>query len=353
MRIPPPITVTRPAGEIQVLAETYKQEQVPRVKKRMEFVLNRCDFIPVSETARVGRNGRNTPTRWVNRFNAEGIGGLYDRPRPGPTPKLPRDQVDQVVLSPPSGEGFKQELWTPVLLWHALKDNYGVEYSKGHLSRILRHLLDYRRIVPRTESISADPVKQAAWRETEGTDLVDNHYDNLWLEDETTCRVATIVKKVLAKKGSKPVMRVKVGAYSQKVNVFISWHPKTRRCVVNFEDSLDKVPTKRHLRQVRKAHGKGRIYMLWDGTGAHGDASVLRYGTKAGIHFRRFPTHSPKMNPVEYINRQLKEFLSRKIFANREELLAEVKRFFQEHQYRFTIDVTSLIGPIPAGSDAP
>jgi len=311
----------------------------------MEFVLDRCDLLPVGDTAHVERTGRNTPTRWVKRFNAEGIAGFYDRPRPGPSPKMPHDQIDQVLLSPPSGENFKQEAWTNLLLWHALKDNYGVEYSKGHLSRVVKQL-EYRHIVPRTESVAADPDKQAAWRETEGANLLDNHYDSLWVEDETTARVATIVRKVLAKKGTKPVVRVKVGAYSKKVNVFISWRPKTLRVVVTLEDSLDKVPTKRHLRMVRKAHGKGPIHMLWDGTGAHLETSVLLHGKKAGIHFHRFPTHSPKMSPVEEINRQLKKFLSLKIFADREELLAEIKSFFRDHHYKFTIKLDSLIGPL-------
>jgi len=160
------------------------------------------------------------------------------------------------------------------------------------------------------------------------------------------------VKKVLAKRESKPVLRVKLGAYDQKVNVFISWRPKTHQIVVTLEDSLDAVPTKRHLRQVRKAHGKGPQELLWDGTGAHLEASVRHHGIKAGIHFHRFPTHSPKMNPVEQINKHLKEFLSLRIFATREDLVAAITQFFRDHHYKFTFDLTSFIGPQPITGDA-
>lgn len=130
-----------------------------------------------------------------------------------------------------------------------------------------------------------------------------HHYDTLYVEDETTARVATRVKRVLAKRGSKPVVWVKVGAYDQKVNMFISWRAKTGRVVVSLEDGLDAGPTKRHLRKLKRAHGKGKLHVRWDGTGTHSVPSVLRLGEKEGIHFHRFPPYPPKMSPVEYINK--------------------------------------------------
>ncbi len=347
--IPPAIKVTRTADEIQALAEAYAHEKNAHVKKRMEFVLNRSDGLPVSQVAQVERVSRNTPTNWVKRFNAGGIAGLRDRPRPGAAPKMSKGTIDKVLLAPPRSLGYKQEAWTLVLLWHALLDTCRVFYSKARLS-VITHLLDYRRIVPRTESTAASHEKQRAWRETEGARLLRDHLERLWVQDETTARVATKIRKVLAKKGQKPVVRVKVGGYDQKVNVFISWHAKTGRVVVTYEDSLEAGPTRRHLRRLKKVAGKGPVHVLWDGNGNHAAAEVLRYAEKAGIHFHRFPTHSPRMSPVEEINRQLKAFLSLKIYAGREEVLAEIKRFFREHRYRFTLDLAAYIGPQPAGA---
>jgi transposase len=344
--IPPAIKVTRPAEEIQALAEAYAREKDSRVKKRMEHVLNRCDGLPVIQAAKVERVSRNTPTNWVRRFNAGGIAGLVDRPRPGPAPKMSHGAIDKVVLSPPKAFGYMQEAWTLTLLWHAIMDVCRVFYSKSRLCVIL-NLLDYRRIVPRTESAAASHQKQRAWRETEGARILRDYLDCLWVQDETTARVATKVRKVLAKKGQKPVVHVKVGAYDQKVNVFISWYAKTGRVVVTYEDSLEAGPTKHHLRKVKKLAGKGRVHVLWDGNGNHVAIDVLRYAEKAGIHFHRFPTHSPRMSPVEEVNRQLKAYLSLKIFANREALLAEIKRFFRDHHHRFTLDLAAYIGPQP------
>ena len=327
---------------MQALADAYTRERNPRVKKRIEFVLDRGDRLPVGETATVERVSRNTPTHWVRRFNAEGLRGLHDRPRRGRVPKLPHDRIDQVLSLPPRAAGFRQEAWTPKLLWHALRNRHGVSYSKGHLSYLTKKL-GYRRIVPRTQGVNADPDAQVVWRFTEGNTLLRDHADHLWVEDETTARVGTIVKKVLARRGSKPVVRVKVGTYAQKVNVFISWRAKTNQVVVSLEDSLDSVPTKRHLSKLKRVHGKGPLHLLWDGTGSHRDAGVRHFSAKAGIHFHRFPTHSPKMNPVEQINKELKVFLALTLFDDREELVAEIRHFFREHRYKFAFNLAAFI----------
>jgi transposase len=348
---PPPILVTRSEAEIKALAVARKTEPDPRIRLRMTLVLARCNGIPVGTTAGVEQVSRNTPALWVKRFNEDGLAGFYDRPRWIPPRKIPYGFIRQVLASPPRIEGYKHEGWTPKLLWHALKDHYATTYSKGHLSRILRQLND-RLIVPRTEHISANPVKQEEWKVTEGTPILRDHFDALYVEDETTARVGTIVKKVLAERGSKPVVRVKVGKYDQKVNVFISWRAKTGRVVVSLEDGLDAVPTKQHLRMLKRRHGKGPVHVLWDGSGAHLVPDVLRQAKKAGIHVHRFPPHSPKMNPVEYINKQLKRFLSLTIFADREELLAAIKQFFREHHYKFAYDLADFIAPKSVPIDA-
>ncbi len=53
---------------------------------------------------------------------------------------IPYGPVEQVLRCPPSARGLKLEAWTPVLRWHAFQDNYGVLFSKGHLSHLLRLL---------------------------------------------------------------------------------------------------------------------------------------------------------------------------------------------------------------------
>ena len=90
-------------------------------------------------------------------------------------------------------------------------------------------------------------------------------------------------------------------------------------------------------------HGKGRIDLLWDGSGAHHAQNVKKCGNKKGFHLTFFPPYSPKMNPVEEINRQLKQYLALKLFSSREALVQEITQFFQDHRYQFLLDVKKYL----------
>ena len=166
--------------------------------------------------------------------------------------------------------------------------------------------------------------------------------DDLWVEDETTARVGTIIKKVLAPQGTRPVIRVIVGKYTKRINVFISLS-RTGRVVVTIVVGLDAAATKKHLLEVRKVNGPGTIRMLWDGSGAHHAASVKQYCTTKDIKLDYFPTHSPETNPVEEINRQLKKFLATQLFWTVQDLKKAVKKFFEERGYHFDLSIEEYI----------
>lgn len=165
----------------------------------------------------------------------------------------------------------------------------------------------------------------------------------LWIEDETTARVATRCRRVLAPRGSRPVIRTRVGDYDQRINVFISL-PREGPVVVTLTQGLDATVTKRHLRAVRRANGPGRIQLLWDGAGNHRDEEVLARCKKWGIHPLYFPPHAPELNPVEEINRQLKDFLANHLFWSIEELEQVIIQFFEERDYCFALQIEHYIG---------
>jgi transposase len=50
-----------------------------------------------SLAAQAGGMDRQTLRDWVHRYNADGLAGLVDRPRPGPTPRLSEAQMAEVA----------------------------------------------------------------------------------------------------------------------------------------------------------------------------------------------------------------------------------------------------------------
>jgi transposase len=80
--------------------------------------------------------------RWFDRFEGEPISqAVRDRQRSGRPSKL--DDADQAefqeaVQNPPSKADYDQPAWTTELAQQFLKDEFGVEYSRHHVQRLLK-----------------------------------------------------------------------------------------------------------------------------------------------------------------------------------------------------------------------
>ncbi|MFC6906487.1 helix-turn-helix domain-containing protein [Halalkalicoccus tibetensis] len=88
---------------------------------------------------------RSTLYYWLDRFEERGIdGALADEPRPGRPPKLDEDARDGLnadLDAQPAEFGYEAAGWTPDLVRRHLEREYGVEYSTGHVRRLLREEL--------------------------------------------------------------------------------------------------------------------------------------------------------------------------------------------------------------------
>jgi len=110
-----------------------------------------------------------TIRNWLDRFDEEPIEQApYDAPRSGRPPKLDAEQREQVfaqLQQPPTELGYEQQAWSPTLLLHHVKEEYGVEYSEGHARKLLgKAELSYRTARPRNHE--ADPDKEAEFQQT-------------------------------------------------------------------------------------------------------------------------------------------------------------------------------------------
>ena len=110
-----------------------------------------------------------TIRNWLDRFEEEPIEQApYDEPRPGRPSKLDDDEREQLfedLQNPPTELGYEQQAWSPKLLLAHVKDEYDVEYSKGHARKLLAKAeLSCRTARPRNHK--ADPEKKVEFQET-------------------------------------------------------------------------------------------------------------------------------------------------------------------------------------------
>ena len=73
--------------EVSSLEESYRVSNDADVRTRCQIILLSNEGRSTSEIARLVRFSEDTVLYWVDRFEAEGLPGLEDRPRSGRPPK--------------------------------------------------------------------------------------------------------------------------------------------------------------------------------------------------------------------------------------------------------------------------
>lgn len=152
------------------LAQRAKRQHDARVRARILAIryLRLGHTVPEAANA-LGMSERQLRT-WVHRYNAEGIEGLRDRPRPGQPPHLSTDQVEQFKERVRSGPQPEDGVCTlrGVDLRRILQEEFQAKYSLPGVYFLL-HRLGFSSLVPRPKHLEADELAQAAFKKTSRT----------------------------------------------------------------------------------------------------------------------------------------------------------------------------------------
>ena len=111
---------------------------------------------------------RQTLRDWVHRYNAEGVAGLADRPRPGRPPRLSPGQLDELIEVVEAGPDVEIDgvvRWRCVDLKAVIAERFAAELSERSVGRLLNGR-GYVRLTPRPQHRKADPAAQAAFKKT-------------------------------------------------------------------------------------------------------------------------------------------------------------------------------------------
>jgi transposase len=114
----------------RALDEVYRATRDVRVRTRAQMVLLAVEQrLSVAEIAAIVRESEETVRRWLKRFQAEGIAGLYDRYRGGAPRKVTRAYREQLlgaVRRRPRSLGLPFSLWTCQRLADYLAEQTGI-----------------------------------------------------------------------------------------------------------------------------------------------------------------------------------------------------------------------------------
>jgi transposase len=138
-----PIRIDRlSAEEHDALDHAYRTAKDGRLRIRALLVLLAAERQMVAaDIAAVVRMHEETVRRWLVRYQAEGLNGLADAPRPGAAPKATRfyrEQLLAIVRRRPRALGLPFSLWTGERLSDYLAEKTGVRMSRASVYRLLR-----------------------------------------------------------------------------------------------------------------------------------------------------------------------------------------------------------------------
>lgn len=144
------------------LTRKAKRERDARLRARILAIryLRLGHTVPEAANA-LGMSERQLRT-WVHRYNAEGISGLRDRPRPGQPPHLSPDRVERFKERVRSGPRPADGVCAlrGLDLQRILEEEFDANYSLPGVYFLL-HRLSFSSLVPRPKHLKADEQAQA------------------------------------------------------------------------------------------------------------------------------------------------------------------------------------------------
>lgn len=104
---------------------------------------------------------------WLSRARERGKKALVSRKAPGPTPKLPEEELERLpefLKKGPQTYGFCGEVWTCLRVREVIRREFGVQYSSAHVSRLLKRL-GWSPQKPMVKATQRDEAAIQKWRE--------------------------------------------------------------------------------------------------------------------------------------------------------------------------------------------
>jgi len=113
---------------------------------------------------------------WKSTLEEEGIEGLKstnDEGNQGPDSQLDdqdREQLVELLEQGAQAHGWETDLWTSKRVAALIEDEFDIDYTPRHCSRILREL-GYRPVKPREGAAEKDPEEKERWLNEEAEEL--------------------------------------------------------------------------------------------------------------------------------------------------------------------------------------
>jgi transposase len=298
-----------------------------RVTRRALAIAMVLDGYPRATAAELSGMDRQALRDWVHRFNAEGLEGLSDRPRPGRPACLSAKQMQQVEAWVEAGPDLETEgvvRWRRIDLVERIKAKFSVTLDVRSVGRLLR-ALNFRRISVRPQHPQSDEAAQRAFQ-TDFPELAAAAIPEqargrpveIWWQDEARVGQQGTLTRIWARRGTRP--RAMRDHRFTSVYLFGAVCPDrgTGAAVIMPYVNIEAMNV--HLAEISRCVSVGAIALLiLDGATWH---SSPKLKIPDNIALLPLPPYAPELNPVENIWAFLRgNMLSHRIYEDYEAVI--------------------------------
>jgi transposase len=129
------------AEEIAALDKLYRTSKDGRLRQRAQIILLAVEQgLVAAKIGKIVRLNEESVRKWLKRYEAEGLGGLKDDPRPGIEPTVTQDYQELLVATVrrrPRSLGQPFSMWTLQRLADYMAQETGIRVSDETVRRYL------------------------------------------------------------------------------------------------------------------------------------------------------------------------------------------------------------------------
>jgi transposase len=307
------------------------RREVGRVSERMHAVLLSARGYDVPKIASILEYDEATVRRWLERYEAEGLEGLQDRPRSG-RPRnagvAAQDSVRRAMERGPEACGHPGvALWTVVLLQTHLLIGLGLQLSHSSVRRLV-HAMGYAWRRPR-HVLPKDPETDSKMRHICSTLLTAPADAVVFCLDECDIHLMPVLRAMWMRRGQQA--DVPTPGHNRKRGIFGALELEGGAFHYTITLSKKAVDFIAFLEMLTSAYPDRPMYLVLDNASIHHAKLVQKWlEEQPRVHLLFLPAYSGhRYNPIEKVWWHLKQ----RVAANRlhgsiDELVSAVHQYF-------------------------
>jgi len=312
--------------------ERMAQQEVGRVALRAQLILLSSRGYSVQQIEAIQQITNITVYKWLDRFEADGTGGLYDEDRGGRPPKIDTEALEvlkNAVEQSPTEFGYNFTTWTLPLLASHLKQQIGLDVSIETVRQALDKL-GYCWSRPRWAAPAVGEAEQQVVQARIDEVVADlSGPDRIFYIDETIFKQLPVLRGMWMRCGQQ--RRIPASKQNPSFALYGAFDPIHGDQLHARFDRTITAHTLSFLEDIATRYPQGQITLVWDQASFHTSNPVDHWlADHPRFQIILLPPTSPQMNPVEDIWRHLKQRVAANLNRSLDALEHACQRFFRE-----------------------